>query len=232
MTRVSHAQPFLARAPLEQLEHRRGEVGREHVGAQARRGDAERAAARRRRRGTASPGRSPARRRPSLPSHICDGVFVRSYPAAIASHAARSPVRQWWSCVLLRFRGQARRSAARGCRASAVAARSMARATTKRSSGRRTPPRGSNSTTIRVAEAACDPRRSDARGVRREGRAGRWCTRPSRYGSIRDRVISSSVGRPSSFMRQPRDVSGLRPARAGRDAESGSASTAASSEDR
>ncbi len=35
------------------------------------------------------PGRSPARRNPSLPSHICDGVFVRSYPAAMRSHAAR-----------------------------------------------------------------------------------------------------------------------------------------------
>ena len=33
------------------------------------------------------PGRSPARRRPSLPSHICVAVFVRSYPAAISSHA-------------------------------------------------------------------------------------------------------------------------------------------------
>ncbi len=34
-------------------------------------------------------GRNPARRSPSFATHICDGVFVRSYPIAIASHAAR-----------------------------------------------------------------------------------------------------------------------------------------------
>jgi hypothetical protein len=39
-----HAQPLVARAPLEPLEHRRREVGGEHVGSEPRRRDGERAA--------------------------------------------------------------------------------------------------------------------------------------------------------------------------------------------
>ena len=35
------------------------------------------------------PERTPARRKPSLATHICVGVFVRSYPFAILSQEAR-----------------------------------------------------------------------------------------------------------------------------------------------
>jgi hypothetical protein len=71
------AQLLFAGSPLEALQHHRGVVGREHAGAEARRGgmlSAPLPAATSRKR---IPGRSPARRRPSLPSHMCEGVTLR-----------------------------------------------------------------------------------------------------------------------------------------------------------
>ena len=89
------------------------------------------------------PGRSPARRRPSFPSHICDGVFVRSYPAAIASHATRvvCACASWWSWSFsfVVARGELGEALPAQVVERLVAARSTARATTTRSSGRRRP---------------------------------------------------------------------------------------------
>jgi len=81
-------EPLLARAHCELLQHGRGQV-RRHACAPRRAAGMLRAplpAATSRNR---IPERSWARRKPSVPSHMCVGVTFLSYPAAIRSHAVR-----------------------------------------------------------------------------------------------------------------------------------------------
>ena len=88
ITRVSISSPSLRRAAAEQFQHDGRLIDGDHLGANPRRRDAERAAAGRDVE-EAHPGAKPRARRPSWPSPICVSVLVRSYPGAIWSQASR-----------------------------------------------------------------------------------------------------------------------------------------------